>query len=142
MANPIPDPAGQQLNMSELVNKEMTSHIGMERVSLTKDERNEICRLYETGDISQGQLAKQFNVSKKYVHHCIQSGKRNRPRRRKANDGQKGLITLTKINKPVKKQFRSIHAEKNSDVTCIKADGSSTIIPKMTDSEIDRIVNN
>jgi predicted DNA-binding protein YlxM (UPF0122 family) len=119
---------------------DLTTH--MEQISLTVEQRKEICRLYESGDISQGELAKKYGVSKTYIHHCIQAGKRNRPRRKKVNLGQKGLIQITQINKKVKKKARSLNAEKNSDVVVWKADGSRTIVPKLSNHDIDTIVYN
>jgi predicted DNA-binding protein YlxM (UPF0122 family) len=114
----------------------------MEQISLTVEQRKEVCSLYESGDISQGQLATKYGVTKKYIHHCIQAGKRNRPRRKKVNLGQKGLIQVTQINKKVKKKVRSMNAEKNSDLVVWKADGSCIVVPKLSNHDIDKIVNN
>ena len=125
-----------------MVNKVMTPSKDMKPISLTVKQREEVCRLYESGDTSQGQLATKYGVTKKYIHHCIQAGKRNRPRRRKPNKGQRGLIQVTQTNKMVKKKVRSMNAEKNSDLVVWKADGSCTIVPKLSNHDIDKIVYN
>jgi predicted DNA-binding protein YlxM (UPF0122 family) len=124
-----------------MVNKVMTASNDMGPVSLTVEQRKEVCRLYNSGDISQGELAKQFGVTKKYIHHCIQAGKRNRPRRKNVNAGQRGLIQVTQTNKAVKKKVRSMNAEKNSDLFVWKADGSCIVVPKLSNHDIDKIVH-
>ena len=118
----------------------MTRATDMKQISLTVEQRQEICSLY--GALSQGELAKKYGVTKTYIHHCIQAGKRNRPRRKKVNNGQKGLIQVTQTNKKAKKKVRSMNAEKNSDVTLWRLDGSCTMIPKLSNHDIDKIVNN
>ena len=119
----------------------MTWSTDMEQISLTDKQRQEVCSLYGRGEVSQGELAKKYNVSKTYIHHCIQAGKRNRPRRKKVNLGQKGLIQVTQTNKKVKKKVRSMNAEKNSDLVVWKIDGSCIVIPKLNNHDIDKIVN-